>query len=206
MYHSKKQAEKKLAQAKYVLGQIQKYRGKVFVNNGIDSETGAHPLQVHVASFLAHTRSIVQYAHKECKERGTLAVYNATVGNYPIIGVFRDLRNTDIHEMVIGTHTVISCELRLFKTEAEAQKYSEEKPSNASITNHLSRPISVTAELIEQLRSNGNEKLADAAEAGESLYETVEHEGEKDLHILCEQYIDSLSQFINDLSQQGVMS
>ena len=198
--------ESKLAQAKYVLKEMQKYRGKVFVNNGVDQETGANPLQVNVSSFLAHTRSVLQYAYKECKERGKIAIYEVAVNKRPIIAVFRDLRNTDIHEMVIGAHTVVSCEMRLFKTEDEANKYSEENPKEAIIENHISKPIIVTDDLIGQLRNDGRSELAEAAEAGQPLYETVEFEGEKNLYPLCEKYINNLNDFVGELVLEGVVS
>ena len=198
--------ESKIAQTKYVLKEMQKYRGKVFVNNGIDPETGAHPLQVNISSFLAHTRSILQYAHKECKERNETPVYESAVNKRPIIALFRVLRNTDIHEMVIGTHTIISCSSRLYESEDEAKKHSETNPKQATILNYLSKPITVTDELIEQLRNDGRTNLADAAKSGKPLYETVEYEGEDDLYVLCEKYIDNLNDFVMELQQEGVMS
>ncbi|MEW6314351.1 MAG: hypothetical protein AB1513_10010 [Pseudomonadota bacterium] len=206
MYRSKEQVEKKLAQAKYALNQIQRYRGKIFVNNGIDPATGAHPLQVNVSSFLALTRSVLQYAYKECKERGELSAYETAVGRNTIIGVFRDLRDTDIHEMVVGVHTVVSLKSRLFKTEDETRKHPDDNLVEPNIKNHISKPVTVTAELIEQLRNDGLADLAGAATSGKSLYQTVEYNGEQDLHVLCENYIDSLSCFVDELSQKGVIS
>jgi hypothetical protein len=206
MYRSKEQIEKKLAQAKYVFNQIQRYRGKIFVNNGIDDETGASPLQVHVSSFLAHTRSVLQYAYKECEVRENLSAYEAAVSDYPIIKVFRDLRNIDIHEMVIGTHTVVSFKCRIFKTGDEATRYSDENSSEPNVVNHISIPIIVTTELVDQLRSDGKDDLPDAATEGKSIYQSIEFNGEKDLHVLCKGYIDSISLLVNNLSQQGAIS
>jgi len=206
MYKSKKQVESKLAQAKYVLKEMQKYRGKVFVNNGIDQETGANPLQVNVSSFLAHTRSMLQYAYKECKEHEKVSIYEVAVNKYPIIAIFRELRNIDIHEMVVGAHTVVSCEVRLFKTEDEEKESSEANPKEATIENHISKPIIVTDDLIEQLRNDGRSELAEAAEAGQPLYETVEFEGEKNLYPLCEKYINNLNGFVGELVLEGVVS
>lgn len=206
MYKSKIQIEKKLAQAKFVLKEMQKYRGKVFVNNGIDQETGAHPLQVNISSFLAHTRSVLQYAYKENKERNTTCIYEGAVKKRPIIGVFRDLRNTDIHEMVIGTHTVISFVAYFHKTDNPEKEESETESKEASIVNHLSKPIVVTKTLIEQLRKEGRTDLADAADSGESLYEPVEFNGEKDLYVLCEKYIESLDDFVSELFKAGAIT
>jgi len=152
VYRSKKQIHDKIAQSKFVLKEMQKYRNKVFVNNGIDEETGAHPLQVNIGSFLAHTRSVLQYAYKECRERNRESIYEAAVNSRPIIGLFRDLRNTDIHEMLIGTQTVVSFSVQLLKSEEEANAL---EPRPASIYNELSRPVNINDELIEQLRANG---------------------------------------------------
>ena len=206
MYRSRQQFEKKIVQAKYVLKVMQKYRGKVFVNNGVDQETGAHPLQVNISSFLAHTRSALQYAYKECKERNETSVYDATLKEYPLIAVFRDLRNTDIHDRVIGTHTIISAEVQMYKEGDERLKESEKNPVQAKITSHLSRPLDITDELIEQLRLDGREDMLEAIESGNPLYEAVEHKGEQDLYILCEQYLSDIETFAKELQQCGVMS
>ena len=206
MYKSKDQVEKKLAQARFVLKEMQKYRGKVFVNNGVDEETGAYPLQVNISSFLAHTRSALQYAYKECKELDKRSVYEATINDFPLISVFRDLRNTDIHEMIIGTHTVISAKVEILKEGDEELEKSNKSPTQASIKNKLSRPVEITENLINKLRSEGRTNLVEAAESGKALYETVEYEGEQDLFILCERYISDIEVFSNKLQQLGVMN
>lgn len=203
MYKSKIQIEKKLAQAKFVLKEMRKYRGNLFVN---DQETGAHPLQVNISSFLAHTRSVLQYAYKENKERNTAYIYEGAVKKRPIIGVFRDLRDVDTHEMVIGTHTVISFVAYFNKTDNPEKKESATESKGANIVNHLSKPTVVTKALTEQLRKEGRIDLADAADSGESLYEPVEFDGEKDLYILCEKYIESLDDFVSELVSAGAIT
>lgn len=203
MYQSKKQIESKMAQSKYVLKEMQKYKNKVFVNNGIDEETGAQPLQALISSFLAHTRSVLQYAYKECKERNKKSVYEAGLNNRPLIGVFRDLRNTDIHEKVIGTHTVISCSVQLYETEAEA---NAAEPKQTSVHNELSKPVTITDELLEELQANGRSDLLAAIQEGKSLYETVEHDGESDLYVLCESYLSQLTDFVSELECEGAVT
>ena len=82
----------------------------------------------------------------------------------------------------------------------------KQKPKEVKIVNRLSKPITVTDALIEQLRNDGRTDLSDAADAGKPLYETVEFEGEKDLYVLCEHYIDSLNDFVMELQREGVLS
>ena len=76
-YHSKEQIEKKLAQAQYEFNDMERFCGKIFVNNGIDIDTGAYPLQVKLSSFISHVRSAIQYAYKECKENNNLTIYES---------------------------------------------------------------------------------------------------------------------------------
>lgn len=206
MYKSKNQIIKKLAQAKYTLKEMQKFKGKVFVNNGVDQETGAYPLQVKISSFLAHTRSVLQYAYKEAKERDMVTVYDSAVNKRPIIKTFKDLRDTDIHEKVIGTHTVISCSSPLLRAETPKKEGMGSKAKEANIIHHLSKPLVVTNEIIEKLRNEGQTNLADAAEAGESLYEAVEFDGETDLFVLCEKYISSLDAFVSELVENEIVT
>lgn len=206
MYISKKHVEKKLAQAKYTLNEMQKYRGKVFVNNGVDPDTGAHPLQVSISSFLAQTRSVLQYAYKETEERETTPTYEEAVAKRPIIGVFRELRNTDVHEMLIGTHTVVTAVVELRKTSDSTKSEPETKPQEAKIEQKLSKPIIVTDALIEQWREEGRTDLVKASDAGKTLYETVKFDGETDLYVLCEKYIESLEGFVSELVTAGVVT
>ena len=206
MYKSKNHIEKKLAQAKYTIKEMQKFKGKVFVNNGVDQETGAYPLQVKISSFLACTRSVLQYAYKEAKEKGLVTAYETAVNKRPIIRAFKDLRDTDIHEMVIGTHTVISCSSQIKKTETPKIEETGSKAKEANIIHHFSRPLTVTNELIENLRKEGQINLADAAEARESLYEPVNFDGETDLFVLCEKYISNLDAFLTELVKNEIVT
>ena len=206
MYKSKRHIESKLAQAKFVLNEMRKYRGKLFVNNGIDPETGAYPLQVNIGSFLAHARSVFQYAYKESKERNMVCIYEVAVNKRPIIGVFKELRDTDIHEMPIGTGVIISDTVHFHTTDnPEKEKYKAEL-KETHIVNHLLNPIVVTKAIVEQLRKDGRIDLVGVADSGGSLHETVELDGEEDLYILCEKYIESLDDFVLELVRAGVVT
>jgi len=108
MYKSAKAIQGKLGQAKYVYKQILKFKNRVFVNNGIDEETGANPFVIHLSTFLTHTRSVLQYANKEAKESGKLSQYEARVAEKPIFNFFKKLRDSDIHQYTIGSHINIS--------------------------------------------------------------------------------------------------
>ena len=107
MYKSKRHIESKLAQAKFVLNEMRKYRGKLFVNNGIDVETGAYPLQVNIGSFLVHARCVLLDARKESQARNMQHIYGAAVNKRPIIGVFAKLRDADIHVLCIFIRQII---------------------------------------------------------------------------------------------------
>ena len=206
MNHCRENIERKISQAKYALKSMQKYRRKVFVNGGLDSETGAYPLQVEISSFITTTRSVLQYALKECKRRGKLNNYESSVRKRPIIALFRDLRNTDVHEKTLGTQTTITADSRMYKTKEEAEKYSQKAPKEAKVITHLTMPLTTSIELIDQLRNNGQEDLSVAAEAGEQLYQAVEFEGEYDLFSLCDKYMENISEIISELVQEGGIS
>ena len=199
MYQCRENSESKLAQAEYTLKVMKKYRGKVFSNNGLDHETGAYPLQTNISAFLAHTRSAIQYAYKECKTRNTLATYEAAICKRPIIAIFKKLRDTDIHKMSIGTQTVIHIKCILYSTEEETRKNSKKEPEEATIINHITIPIETTEELIEKLRAEGKEGLAVAAEEGKTLYQSVDFEGEEDFFILSEIYIKTIKELLTEL-------
>lgn len=70
MYRCRSEIEKKLKQVRFVFGKISKFKGRIFVENGIDEETGSYPLLTEISSFLARAHSILQYAQKEAKETG----------------------------------------------------------------------------------------------------------------------------------------
>jgi len=206
MYRSKAQIEKKLSQAKYILKEMQKFRDKIFVNNGVDPETGVHPLQVKISSFLALTRSVLQYAYKEAKEKKQITEYEKIVNKHPIIKIFKGLRDIDIHENIIGIYTTIYLKSKIPKMETHKNEKTESKTEKAKIIYQITRPLTITNELIAELRKKGQTELADAAQKGKPLYVPVEFEGETDLFVLCEKYISNLEELVSELIKKGIVT
>lgn len=223
MYKSKEQIEKKLRQSRYIFKQISKFKNRVFVNGGLDEETGARPLLAHLSSFLAHTRSVLQYAHREAKESGKLAEYQSCVAKNPIFKFFKDLRNTDIHEYTIGALTTVSATASVSSSNTDPNVLTtgwvpflvedlsdidspEGGNEQVSIEITLSKRIETTDELLRRLQSEGKHKLIEAAKRGEELYEMQEFEGETDLFELCERYLVELEEFVACGIAEGFIS
>jgi hypothetical protein len=214
MYKSKSEIEKKLKQAKYVYKEISKFKNRIFVNNGLDEETGSYPLLTHVSSFLAHARSILQYAQKEAKESGIQSKYDNYVSQNKIIKFFKTIRNSEIHEYTIGSHMTITGESPIVSYDSETHTaigkkvefYVEPlsdinspkyKNKEVEITTALSKKIIIDNAFIQKLEAEGKKDLAAAARNGKELYEEQKCEGEKDIFKLCENYIKELELFIN---------
>ncbi|NIM95050.1 MAG: hypothetical protein GTO18_15230 [Anaerolineales bacterium] len=223
MYRSRKQIEKKLAQAKYLYKQISKFKNRIFVKGGLDEETDARPLLTYLSSFLANTRSVLQYAHREAKESGKLAEYQSCVTEKPIFRFFKDLRDSDIHEYTIGTLTTISAIAPMSSPNADSDTLTSgwipflvedlsdldsPRDSNEQVTTTitLSERIDVTDTLIRHLEAKGKHDLAEAAKRGEELYEQQEFEGETDLFELCERYLMELEDFVARGVEEGFIS
>ena len=202
LYHSKIQVEKKLRQSHYIFHQLEEFKDRLFVKGCLDEETGTYPILTHLSSFLTQTRSVFQYAHKEACEKKKLADYEKCFNQKPIFRFFRDLRNHDIHEYTIGSHTTVNLvskiNLKNEEPEADTSKESnstEENKNKAEITRTISKRIEMTNELIKSLEAEGNHKLAEAAKKGEELYQVQEFNGESDFFLLCEQYLSDIEDF-----------
>ena len=214
MYKSKNEIEKKLKQVKYVYKEISKFKNRIFVKNGLDEETGSYPLLTHIGSFLAHARSILQYAQKEAKESGHQSKYDDYVSKNRIIKFFKMIRDSEIHEYTIGSHMTIAGESPIVSYDSEAHtaigkevKFNVEplsdlnspkhKNQEVEITLTLGKKINIDSAFIQNLEAGGNKSLAEAAKNGEELYEEQECEGEKNIFKLCENYIIEIELFIN---------
>jgi hypothetical protein len=187
LYQSKTNAEKKLAQARLVLNEMQEYRGKVYVNEGRDPTTGAYPLQTKVGSFLSSARSALQYMHKECKEHRNTSLYDSSIIKHPIIRQFRVMRDFEIHECPIGVQTVISLESPLhlvINPQDDEFRVDDSKTRDAKVRQRLLAPLADTA----------------------NHYEVVEHDGEDDLYILFEQYLLAIRNVMEELAALGAVT
>ena len=223
MYKSRKQIEKKIAQSEFLYKQIKKFQNRIFVNGGIDKETGARPLLTYLSSFLSSTRSILQYSCKEAKETNQLEKYQKYVNERPIFKFFKDIRDSDIHEYTIGSIVNISSVVNIdpsssdsksFKTDwvsfnvEELSDIDSPKVNNdhLNITTTLSIKIEITDGLIKQFEKDGKRDLVEAANKGEEIYKEMEFEKERDLFILCERYMAELKDFVAIGISKGFIS
>jgi len=223
MYKCRSEIEKKLKQVRFVFGKISKFKGRIFVENGIDEETGSYPLLTEISSFLAHARSILQYAQKEAKETGNQSRYDNYVGKIKIIKFFKGIRDSEIHEYTLGSFTTISLKSPIVSYDPETHTAIGKKvglyveplsdlasPKNenreAEIVVTLLKRVEINHALIKKLDSEGEKDLAEAARKGEALYEGLECDGEKDILKLCEKYIKELELFIGFGIANGFIS
>lgn len=214
MYKSKNEIEKKLKQVKYVYKEISKFKNRIFVKNGLDGETGSYPLLTHISSFLAHARSILQYAQKEAEESGHQSKYDNYVSKNRIIKFFKMIRDNDIHEYTIGSHmtitgegpivsydpetsTAIGKEVKFYVEPLSDLNFAKHKNKEVEITITLGKRIKIDNSFIKKLEAEGKKDLAEAARNGKELYEEQECDGEKDIFKLCEKYTKDLELFIN---------
>jgi hypothetical protein len=223
MYRNRKQIEKKLGQSNYIYKQISKFNNRIFVKGGLDEETVARPLLAYLSSFLAHTRSVLQYAHREAEESGKLTEYQSCVTEKPIFRFFKGLRNSDIHEYTIGAYTTIAAIAPIASSDTdpnvlttgwvpffveELSDLDSPRDSNeqVTITTTLSKRIEVTDALLRRLEAEGKHNLVEAAKRGEELYEQQEFEGETNLFKLCERYLAELEDFVACGVAEGFIS
>jgi hypothetical protein len=222
-YKSKAQIEKKQKQVNFMRNEIHKFKGRIFVNNGIDPETGAHPLITHLSSFLAHTRSIIQYAYKEAKESGKLNEFEQYIRRIDIFRLFREIRNSDIHEYTIGCHSTINAIAEVDTRSAkdgvvtskpvrmviesldDINKPKKENP-DVSVEYSLCKRVKVTDELLMELEAQGKQDLLKAAGEGKELYDSVDFLGNSDLHDLCDIYVEELNRFVEHGVRSGFIS
>ncbi len=223
MYTSKNEIEKKLKQVKYVYKEISKFKNRIFVKSGLDEETGSYPLLTQISSFLAHARSILQYAQKEAKESGHQSKYDNYVGKNRIIKFFKIIRDSDIHEYTISSHMTITGESPIVSYDPETYtaigkevKFYVEPLSDLNSAKHknkeveimitLGKRIKIENSFIQKLEDEGKKDLAGAARNGKELFEEQECDGEKDIFKLCEKYIRELELFINFGTTNGFIT
>ena len=204
-YRSHKPISQKLAQAKYDMKRLARFKGLVLVENGKDPETGAYVFDAEFSSFLAHTRSILQYAHKEAKARGMQSAYEADVVKRPILKLFKTQRDTDTHEYVARVRTTVSCTVELIKNRTPRETTPAKMPP-AVVAHEILRRLEATPQLLADLQSDGRNDLVEAGRREEPLHEVVEFKDERDLFKLCETYLEAIKRFIDAGMQAGFIS
>ena len=186
MYRSKDEVVKRQKQVEALYQKLQFYKGKVFENLGFDKKTQTYPLHTEIGSFIGHARSIFQYAYKEASERGAKKDYERCVGQHPVIRVFKDLRDVEIHASGLGTRTTLSVKIRV----------GSPKHHPPEITTAVTKKLEVTPDLINQLQAEGDSDALQAIKDGKDLYEAVSLDGETDFFKLLQVYMAAISEFI----------
>jgi len=214
MYKSKSEIEKKLKQVKYIYKEISKFKNRIFVKNGLNEETGSNPFLTNIGSFLVHARSILQYAQKEAKGSGNQLKYDNYVSQNKIIKFFKGIRDSEIHEYTIDSHTIIDANSSIISYDHETHiaigkevklhvkplsdlNSPKDEDREVEIVVTLQKRVEVNNTFIQKLESEGEEDLTEAARNGKEFYEEQECDGEKDVFKLCERYIKELEIFIN---------
>jgi hypothetical protein len=190
-------------EAEYAFKRLSMFRGKVFVYNGRDMQTGAYPIRTYLGDFVSEARSVLQCIGKEMRQAGRWAEYETLVASHPVFGFFKKIRDSNVHDYVPSIHTTISATVQLTRLNGRDARLGEsmrpdpgpeDHPTEATVKTTLGRRVEPTAELL------------DAAKRGEELYEELELDGESDMHVLCERYLAELKQFAADCAAQGLIT
>jgi len=212
VYQSKLEIEKKMRQAKYALKQLTRYEGRIFVNEGRDPQTGSYPFITDLSSFLTQTRSILQYAYHEAQDRKLTHLYEEFVGDKPIIGCFKDLRDSDIHSYLPRTQQTIfmTSPIRKFDPTTgigvgetvtllveslDDLDNPKGRNSDARIATIITKRINPDANRVQRWVEEGRADLVLAVEEGKPLYEAFEHDGKNDVFLLCRTYLACVEEF-----------
>ena len=200
MYHSKAEILKKHKQVMALYNELLNYRGKIFVNDGFDEKTQTYPFLTQMGSFLSHSRSIFQYAYKEAKQLNKLSDYEVFVTNHPMVKLFRDLRDIEIHDSSLGKWTTVTLESKInlsrCKKTTTVPNADSEPSKPAVITVCLAKKLEVSQELIDELTKEGREDMPKDIAEGKTLYEEVSFNGESDIFKLMEIYVKTIDDFI----------
>ena len=223
MYKSKNEIDKKLRQVKFIYNEIRKFKNRVFEKDGLDETTRSYPLLTHLGSFLAHSRSVLQYAQKEAKESGKQFFYDDYVGQNTIFKFFKKIRDSEIHEYTINTHMEIIGESPIISYNPETrigigkeftlhveslEDLNSPKQINddVKVTISLSKKIEVDETLIRIFETDGESKLAERARSGKDIFKIQRCEEECDIFRLCENYIDELEIFVEYGIENGFIT
>ena len=96
-----------MKQVSFLYHKLLKFQNKSFVMNGLDEETNCYPIVVYFNSFIIFARSIFQYALKQSKECNKQRDYDSFIADNPIVKLFTNLRNDEIHSLTIQSASAI---------------------------------------------------------------------------------------------------
>ncbi len=193
-YRAKNAVIRKLKQVRYIYGKrIKRYQGKIIERLGLDTQYDCYPFDIDLGCFLTHCRSILQYILKEANNVSeNRKLYNDFVGQSPIFGFFKGLRDAEIHTAP-GSHQVRS-EVKIVlpmhvKNEQELKEWQAKNttttPKILEFDYHLRKVVT---------------------KDGDLHYEEQELDGENDLFVLCEKYLDEIERFVNYCCEKEIIS
>lgn len=195
----------------------------------MDVATGADILETHMSSFVAQARSIFQYALKEIdtqehdKKVKKQRIYHDFVSKSDIIKMFRDLRNSEIHESAIRSSTTVylSSPINIpnsglnndtentSDSNPDAQNNTTKEQDNTdkkSVHRKLLKKTEVTGQIISDLTLSGQNEILETKGIGDFIYEVQEIDGEDDLFNLCQLYVEAIENFIELGETNGFIS
>lgn len=199
MYKSKAVIERKLRQVRFAYKRLMKRQGKVYVEGGLDTETGCYPADVDLGCFMALGRSIFQYALKEIKEfdksnpgAKKQPLYDSYVSKTPIVKFFAKLRNEDIHAGPSAHSVTITIHSPISKDKTADPE--EQHPTKVEY--NILKICDPSPEFHAELTAAGEHKLLKQSQEGNPIYEVQVCEGEKELFKLCDKYLKEIENFV----------
>ena len=200
-YKSKKNIDTALSQAKYLYyKKILKFKGKIFVNAGIDKEFNCSPLNIYFSAFITNCRSVFQYVIKEIKQNNRecnhRVLYDEYIKKRPLIKLFKTLRDIDIHAAPGGNFASFNWEIKLSPQSESTPKKEPKKLQSKDIKYKIIKYISPDKDIYEAFKKENRLDLIEAIENGEQLYEEVVFENDRDMFSLCNKYLEEVETFI----------
>lgn len=214
-YRAKDVVNSKLKQVRYIYSRrIKRFQGAVPERLGIDSQFGCNVVDTDLGCFITQCRSVLQYILKEANyEPEKRKLYDEFVGKSETFRFFKELRDTEIHAAP-GSHQVrseITITLPMHvRNERELKQWkAKNEPASAKkleIDYHLQKVVIPDDELYSRLKNQKQNELVRAIEEGRRLYEELELNGETDLFVLCEKYLEEIESFVDFCCEKRIIT
>ena len=213
-YTSKKNIETAFNQSKFLFyKKILPFQGKIFANAGIDKEFNCSPLNIYFAAFITQCRSVFQYALKEIKHSKFRIdhekLYNDYIKNKPIIKLFKNLRNSEIHVASSGHQVTITFESKIPSKQSVDKKESAQVPkeiSESDIQYKITKAITPDEELYEKMKRENNMETVKAIERGDRIYKDIILDNDNNLFSLCSKYLLATEQFVEYCDKMNIIN
>jgi len=179
----------KVKEAEYFLAQM-----KVEQNNRENFE-------FNLSAFFSAARSVLQYAYEEVKKARTREMkwYENSVSGSPIVGYFKDKRDTNIHDEPIKPRA----DFLLKVTEPISVTYSgsdvslEHRDKNGKLISQCSP---------EKPKPKPKPKKHSGSAESKTTFRFNDWTGNEDVITLCERYIQELEKVVKDGVSKGYIT